>query len=370
MARPTAASSTRFRRVLIIKPSSLGDIIHALPVLAAIRQAHPQAHVAWLANTTFAPLLDGHPLLDEVIPFDRRHYGRMLRSPRALRDFIRFLWQLRNRRFDLVLDLQGLFRSGILTWATGAHVRLGFADAREGAYAFYSQRIPGSRKDCHAVEMNLLAAEALGLPAGPPTFPLGLLPGDLETARQLLAAVGGRPIDRFTAVVPGARWDTKRWPMSRLAAVIDRLHAQGGAPCVLLGAPDDRTEAEQIIAHARTKTRIVNLVGRTSLRQLAATLALADLVLCHDSGPMHIAAALNKPIVAIFGPTDPARTGPYCQTARIAALPLPCRPCLRRQCPLQHHDCMQKLDIETVLSLIQAARTDTAAHHTTAPAHT
>jgi heptosyltransferase I len=338
-------------RVLIVKPSSLGDIVHALPVLAALRRQYPRAHIAWLASRAFAPLLEGHPLLDEVITFDRRHYGRMLRSLSALGAFLRFVRRLRSSRFDLVLDLQGLFRSGFLAWATGAPLRFGFADARELAWLFYTGRVPGRRRTHHAVDLNLRLAAALGLPADAPTFPLGLHAEELAAARRLLASAPGRPVEQFTAVIPGARWETKRWRADRLASLLDRLHADGYGPCVLLGAPDDREFSDEILAAAAT--RPIDLVGRTSLRELAAVLALARLVICHDSGPMHIAAALAKPLVAIFGPTNPARTGPYCQSARIIQLPLECVPCYARRCPLGHHNCMQQLELETVLAAVR-----------------
>lgn len=339
------------RRILIIKPSSLGDVLHALPILAGLRAAYPRAHIAWLVSTTFAPLLEGHPLLDEVIRFDRRRYGKMLRSPRSLADFLGFVRRLRRHRFDLVLDLQGLFRSGFLALASGARRRVGFAEARELAGVFYSQRVRCERADRHAVDKNLCLARAVGLPVDAAAFPLALRADELAAARGLLSDAAGRPLDAFVAVIPGARWEAKRWRPERLARLIDRLHQEGLPPCVLLGAAGDRAFADQLIGFRRTP--VADLVGRTSLRELAAVIALADLVICHDSGPLHIAAALNKPIVAIFGPTSPARTGPYCQAARVVSLPLECAPCYQRQCPLGHHDCMQQLDIETVLNNVR-----------------
>lgn len=357
---PTPAFAAA-QRILIIKPSSLGDVVHALPVLAGLRNAYPQAHIAWLIGNSFAPLLEKHPLLDEVIRFDRRRFGRMLQSPRIFAEFLGFVRQLRRRRFDLVLDLQGLFRSGFLAYASGARRRVGFADTREFAWLFYSQRIAPSQttgsaatQDVHAVDKNLSLARALGLPVDPPIFPLGLGPDELAAARQLLVTAAGRALDRFTAVIPGARWETKRWRAERLAELIDRLAADDLPPAVLLGSPDDRAFADKILALRQTS--VIDLVGHTSLRQLSALLSLADLVVCHDSGPMHIAAALGKPLVAIFGPTNPVRTGPYGQTCRVVALPVPCAPCYKRRCPLGHHNCMQQLDVEMVLRNVRELR--------------
>ncbi len=350
MATTPTPPVARAERILIIKPSSLGDVVHALPVLAALRAAHPHAHVAWLVSTSFAPLLEGHPLLDEVIPFDRRRYGRLWRSPRILTDFLRFVWRLRRRRFDLVLDLQGLFRSGLLARATGARRRIGFAAARECAWAFYTQRVACPASAVHAVDRNLCLARAAGLTVATPQFPLALRAAELDHARALLVEKGAT---RFLAVIPGGRWPSKLWRMDRLAALIDRLAADGLPPVVLLGGPDDRALADDLRRGCRASA--IDLVGQTSLRTLAAVIALADLVICHDSGPMHIAAALDKPIVAIFGPTNPARTGPVCRSARIVALPLDCAPCYRRTCPLGHHHCMEQLSIETVLAEVRKA---------------
>ena len=343
-----------YQRILIIKPSSLGDIVHALPVLAALRAAYPQAHIAWLAGTTFAPLLDNHPLIDEVIPFDRRRYGRMLQSPRILAEFVHFLSFLRRRRFDLVVDLQGLIRSGFMAWVCGAAHRIGFASARELAGLFYTRRVRCRQTVHHAVDKNCCIAAALGLDSNPPTFPLGLRPRETQAARALLGEAGCEAATGFTAVLLGARWASKRWRADRLAELIDRMHADGQPPCVLLGAAGDRESADAVVSHC--ESGVMSLVGRTTLRELVALLDLAELVVSHDSGPMHIAAALNKPLVAIFGPTNPRRTGPYSPMARVVSLGVDCAPCYRRTCPLGHHACMQALETDQVLAQVRELR--------------
>ncbi len=341
-------------RILIIKPSSLGDIVHALPVLAALRDAHPDAHIAWLVGDSFAPLLESHPLLDEVIRFDRARFGKMWRNPRIFLDFWRFVAEIRRKRFDLVIDLQGLIRSGLLSFFSGAGQRFGFADAREGARLFYSQRVRRPTSAEHAVEKNLSVARALGLKVGRPEFPLGLQPAERAAARELVAEAAGAPLESFTAVIPGARWETKRWPAERIAALIDRVHAGGLPRCVLLGGPGDRELADRVIAAC--DSGVIDLVGRTTLRQLAALIDLADRVVCHDSGPLHIAAALDKPTVAVFGPTNPAHTGAYSRAAVVVSHPIECAPCYRRVCPYQHHNCMRQLDVETVLAQVRGVR--------------
>lgn len=355
--------NTDARRILLIKPSSLGDIIHALPVLAALRRSRPDAHIAWLVGSSFAPILNGHPLLDEVIPFDRERYGKMWRNPAIFLEFWRFVAAIRRRRFDLVIDLQGLIRSGILAYFGGARARIGFADAREGAWLFYNQRVDCPAEAVHAVEKNLHVARALGLEVEPVEFPLPISDSERRAADDLLTAESGGGLPAFTAIVIGARWHSKLWPATRLAELIDRVHADGGPRCVLVGAPGDSDAARAIAADCRGPLSPVNLVGRTNLRQLVALLARAERVVCMDSGPMHIAAALNRPLAAIFGPTNPQRTGPYSRLARVARLPLACSPCYRRECPLGHHDCMQKLSVNQVYSHVRELTSSAGTAH-------
>jgi heptosyltransferase-1 len=349
------AAVRRARRILIIKPSSLGDIVHALPVLAGVRAVNPHAHVAWLAGSAFVGLLDQHPLLDEVIPFDRHRFGRMLRERAAAGAFLRFVRDLRERRFDLVIDLQGLVRSGFLSWACGAGRRVGFAEAREFGWVFYNRRVRSPRHAVHAVDRNRHVARQLGLPVDPPRFPLGLSGADHQAAAAQLVDAGLAPETPLLAIVPGARWVTKRWPAAHWAALLNQLHADGLPTPVILGGPGDRDFVDDMVASAAVP--VVDLVGATSLRELAALLARAALVVCHDSGPMHVAAALDRPLVALFGPTNPARTGPYAARARVVARDLDCMPCYRRQCPLDHHDCLRVLSVDVVARAVRESWT-------------
>jgi heptosyltransferase-1 len=340
------------QRVLIIKPSSLGDVVHALPVLAAARRAWPRAHVAWLVSRSYAPLLEGHPLLDEVILFDRRRYGHMWRHPGAALDLVRFVRALHGRAFDLVLDLQGLFRSALLAWVSGARRRVGFRTARELAPLFYSQRVDCDDGARHAVDRNLRVLASCGVAVRAAEFPLPVRPAEREAACRMLRESTGQPLESFTAISPGARWASKRWRSDRIAALIDALDERGMGPCVLLGTPEERKIGLEVAAACRRPP--IDLVGRTALRELVAVLSLAARVVAHDSGTSHLAAALGRPLVSLFGPTDPWRTGPYGPTVRIVARDVPCAPCLRRRCPLGHHDCMESLTPEAVVSEVLA----------------
>jgi len=352
--RRAALGRRRFRRILLIKPSSLGDLVHALPVLHGLRARYPGARIDWLAATSFAPLVEGHPEVAEVVRFDRRRFGRMLREPRVGLEFAGFLAELHRRRYDLVVDLQGLFRSGVLALATGAPVRIGFGNAREAAWLFYTHPLRPPAGQEHAVERNYAVAGLLGFDEMPPRFDLAVRPAERSRAATLLAEVEVSPAESFAAILPGARWETKRWPTARFAAVVDAL-AERGLRSVLLAGPDEAGLCRAVAERCRTAP--ADLAGRTGLRELIAVLERASVVLCHDSAPMHLAAALNRPLVAILGPTNPRRTGPYGPRATVLQADLPCAPCyLRRLSQCRHrHLCMQAVTVEEVLAAVERA---------------
>ena len=308
------------RRILIVKPSALGDVVHALPVLRLLRRRWPAARISWLVNSSFAGLLEGHPDLDEVIVFHRRLLGSLPKLSRRLAD----------GQFDLTLDLQGLFRSGWLAWQAGAPTRVGFAAAREGAGAFYSDLVADRGEDRHAVERNLDVAEALGCGRGPVDFDFGLTDADRSSTAPLL------PEGPFAVLLPGTNWATKRWPAESFAALVGPLRERFGLGSVVAGAGD----ADPLPGAA-------DLIGKTSLKQLVALLEKASLVVANDSGPMHVASALNRPLTVPFGPTNPARTGPYGRPDCVLRLDLPCGPCYSRTCV--HQSCLRWLTVNSVL---------------------
>jgi len=313
-------------RILIIKPSSLGDVIHALPTVNRIRQKYPQAHISWLVNDTFASLLQHSPIIDEIIPFERRRFGSLTQLPR----FGNFLGTLRSRRFDIALDLQGLLRSGIISWATRAPRRIGLSDAREGAGFFYNEIVKVPR--AHAVDRYLLTAQHLGCDSAPVEFPLGV-------SRSVTA-------EGLIAVNASARWSTKRWGDDKFAELIRRLPP---GRVVLTGSATEREQIDKIAQGRR------NLAGQTDLYQLAELYRRCQVVITNDSGPMHLAAAVGTPVVAIFGPTDPALTGPYGKQHVVLRAGIPCSPCFKDYCTNRvRMECMNLVTVEQVL---EATRT-------------
>ncbi|HPF39338.1 MAG TPA: lipopolysaccharide heptosyltransferase II [Phycisphaerae bacterium] len=336
-----------FRRILLIKPSSPGDIIHALPVLRGIRRRFPDATISWLIAKSFVNMLESETTLNEIIPFDRRHYGRLGRSWQSTRDFLNFMMDLRRKKFDLVIDLQGLFRSGFLAWGSRAKVRIGFQDAREMAWMFYTHRAPRDDAEKHAAERNFDVAAILGVDRAQPDFRIAVSTDDTTMARNLIRSrLGGD--QRYIVMAPSTRWPTKCWPAERFGQLAETLHQSSGLKTLLVGGHgdiEDGRAAEDAGAGAA-----INLCGYTTLRQLAALIDRASLVVTADSTPMHLAAAHARPLVALFGPTNPVRTGPYGRSRDVVRLELDCSPCYFRklkQCPHQHR-CMRDLSVAQV----------------------
>ena len=306
------------RRVAILKPSALGDIAHALPVLTALKGQWPAAAFTWVVNRAFAPLLEGHPDLAEVLPFDRAALGDWRRAAPSAH---RFAGELRRRRFDLVIDLQGLLRTGLMCAATGAPVRVGLRQSREGARHFYTHLIDAPA-GLHAVERNWRVAEYLGA-RGPKRFVLPDRPAEIIAARELLRHLP-RPV---VAVAAGSRWLTKRWPAEHFATLLNRT----AASAVLVGAADD------IDLHRRLSAKLTipftDLTGATPLPLLAALLREADAALANDTGPLHLAAALGTPCVAPYTCTSPARHGPYTSPGGGVPTRVGCAASYLRDCP-------------------------------------
>lgn len=336
--RPTDLRGLRPRRVCLIKPSSLGDVVHALPVLTSLRKLWPEAHLAWVVNRGLRGLLDGHPDLDRVIPFDR---ASLKLSPRGVVSVGRFLGGLRRERFDLAIDLQGLLRSGVMSLATGAPIRVGLADAREGSTHFYTHRVDSPSSESHAVDRLLEVARALGADVSRPEFRVPIGPDDAAWADETLKMVP-RPM---VAVNVGARWLTKRWPPSNFAGVARRAYVERGAGLVLVGAPEDRPLVDALKAELGP-IRALDLCGQTSLPRLAAVASRVDVFLSNDTGPLHLAAATGAKVLGVYTCTSPSKTGPYGPNARSVSSCVWCAPSFVKTCP--RLECMTELTPERV----------------------
>jgi lipopolysaccharide heptosyltransferase I len=301
----TSLDELRPENIALIKPSALGDVVHSLPVLHALRTRLPQARITWVINRSLEPLLIGHPDLNETLPFDRRG---------GLRGLVNLARELHRRRFDLVIDLQGLLRTGLMCAATRAARRIGLSSAREGSRWFYSDVV---RDDLglHAVDRYWRVAEALGAGDGPKRFvlPIARQARDWVDTLSTQYSVLRNSTAPLLVVASGSRWPTKRWP--HFAGLVNRAQRAFGGAAILVGSAEEislsRTVAAQISGPC------LDLTGRTRLPQLVALLDRADVVLANDSGPLHLAAALGRPVVAPYTCTKVAKHGPYGQVGAV-----------------------------------------------------
>lgn len=308
------------KRILLIKPSSLGDIVHTLPVVSAIKAQWPGSHMTWLVKRQWAGLVERVEGIDRVWLVDPTVASWVMQGQ-----------ALRAEQFDLAIDLQGLFRSGVLARLSGAPMRIGFANGREGSPWFYTHRVSVPDSDIHAVDRYLLLAAALGISLPrQPRFAFRMLDEDLTAVRELFQHHGCSIDKPWVAMSVGARWLTKRWPLTSFAAVADHLYESHRAPVVIIGGADDQLDADRL--QSLMKRPCINLSGEVPLRCLPALLSKATVMITNDSGPMHIAAACGVPVVAMFGPTSATRTGPYGPGHHVLTGQISCSPCFSRVC--------------------------------------
>ncbi len=329
-------------KILIVKPSSLGDVVQALPVLRLLKKHDPANQVYWWLAAELTPLLEGDPDLAGLFPFYRKGW----RSPFYWLRLARTLRQIRKLSFDWVIDLQSLARSAAISWLARGSLTIGLDDPREGAEAFYDIAVPRQSYLTHAADWYLDVLRALKVPVDqnftwfPPRHNI------VADLRNKWAVENSR----WIVVHPGARWTNKRWPIEYYAETVARLgQSEPEMRFAILGGGSDM-DLGKIIAQS-LPGRCLNLTGQTSLPEMIEWIRLADLMITNDTGPMHVAAAMKKPLIALFGPTEPHRTGPYHQLENALQHPLPCVPCMKPQCSNpQPLACLQNINPNTVVA--------------------
>lgn len=333
-------------KILILKPSSLGDVVQALPVLRLLKLHFPDARIHWWLAADLLELLRGDPDLAGIYPFERKRW----QFPWHWDEAVQSIRQMRQERFDYVIDLQGLARSGVVAWLARGQVTIGLDEAREGARTFYDIRVARPSPLTHAIDWYLEVVRQMKAPVH---WNFTWLPRRDGAAEALLRKWPRAAEGRWIAVQPGARWVNKRWPAEHYAEVIRRITSeQEGIRVAILGGRDDRDLGEQL-ARANS-ARCLNLAGQTSLSEMVEWIRKSDLLISNDSGPMHVAAALGKPVVAIFGPTEPRRTGPYGQIDRVVRRSLPCAPCLKDTCHnVRWLECLRTISPDVVFEQVR-----------------
>lgn len=330
-------------RLLVIKPSSLGDVIHAFPAVDMLRRrlGSELESLTWVVNDSLAGILEMYPGVDRIVKFPRSQIWH--RDARRA-----FLEDLRRERYDVSIDFQGLLRSGLMSWASRAPRRIGFSNGRECSPWFYTEKYAPVALRRHAVDKNGDLVRQAFPGWGELTVPkLNVGERWLAEAEGLLAdCEGGGPV---LAVGCSSRWASKNWPPVFFAAVLDALKKRRGDVRIwLLGSPDERELCERVVSACKV-ARPLNLAGKSKMMGLVGLLCKSDALLTNDSGPMHIAAALSKPCVALFGATDPKLTGPYGDGLHtVIRSGCPKSPCFRKQCPVKGVECSGWTDAETV----------------------
>ncbi len=352
MRKLAARQNTEPQRILIVRRSSMGDIVHTMPLLVALRRRFPKAYIAWLVDYRFAEVLEGHKCLDEVITI-RRYSGR---QPLAVaQEICRVRTQLQQHTFDWTLDPQGLLKSGLMCYLSGAPRRIGFTDDHEASRLFVNERIPTSG-DTHAVLRALLMAQYLGCPVEPIEyqFPIGeeaeRWVGEFFVENRLtVGGAGGHQNRPVIGLNIGARAIHRLWPAEHFARVGEILQTDLGMQTVLIGSPSEVDMAKKIEQLARVD--ITSAVGQTTMKKLASVLRRCTVVISSDTGPLHMAVAVGTAVVGLYGAADPNKTGPFGDKHIVLTSSLPCSPCVNKP-TCADYPCMRQIKPEAVAEAV------------------
>ncbi|MBN2331872.1 MAG: lipopolysaccharide heptosyltransferase II [Deltaproteobacteria bacterium] len=333
-------TSEHIAKIMIRTTNWLGDAVMTTPAMAQIRASFPEAEIVVIANPLVAQLFTCHPDCDRVLIFDKRS------KDRGITGFLRFSQQLRREQFDLALLFQNAIEGALMAFLAGIPRRGGYPTDGRMLLINYRSPMTTATKELHHTDYYLQMLAGLGLEGSRPPLRLASTEMELQQAHEILG--GGR----WIAINPGASYGSaKRWFPERFAAVADQLAEKHQARIVLIGGP-----GEQQIGHdiaIKMEQPVLNLIGKTSVRDMIAAISCCSLIITNDSGPMHVAAAVGTPIVAIFGPTDHTTTSPLTTDFTLIRKPTPCAPCLLRQCP-KDHQCMTAITADEVFAAADA----------------
>lgn len=334
--------------ILIVKLSAIGDVVHSLPVVEVLKKNFPNARIDWLVEEEASKIIDGHSAVDHVVVSRRKSWQRRLlrggQCKSVIREILQFSKELRSWKYDLVIDLHGLFKSGILTGLSRGKRKIGMSGATEGGWLFYNERPISVNYNQHAIDRYLKVTEYLKCKSNNSwNGDIFVFKSDKRFIDDVLNTndLWERP---FIAVNPVARWETKLWEPERFAALADRLRDDLSCDVVFTGSGHDRVIIEYISKMMKKKP--INMAGQTSLKELAYLYTRCKTLVTTDTGPMHIAAAMGCRVVALFGPTAPLRTGPYGEGHEIIRADIECSPCFKKRC--KHMTCMKDITVDMV----------------------
>ncbi len=338
-------------RVLIIKPSSLGDVLHAFPAVWMLADNLKNPQIDWMVHPAFKELLEYHPAVNRTIIFQRKELGSFKKFTPA---FTKLLKEIRRTKYDLVIDLQGLIRSAFFAKTARCRHIAGFDAPKEKiSKLFYSHKFTVPPEYKHAIERNCsLVSQLLDIPMAPQVRTLPVIGKFAGSAKKLLDKAGIKPDRQCIGIVPGARWESKCWPPGFYAEVINKTaKANPETSFIILGSPQFE-EAGKKVNSLTSNAQVANLTGKTGIGELVELVRRCGGIVCNDSGPMHIAAMLKIPVFAMIGPTNPERTGPYGPEHHVFLPDLGCIKCLKRYCPKETIECHSRISPDEVVNKI------------------
>jgi heptosyltransferase-1 len=340
------------KSILIIKLSAIGDVVHTLPLLEVLRKNFPEARIDWVVEEESSQIIDTHEGIDNVIISRRKSWQKRLLKGRegfaVFGEVIQFFKELRSNKYDLVIDLQGLFKSAILIGLSKGKRKIGPNWGREGSQLFLTERPFFAEADSHAVDKYLKVAEYLGCEKDSWKGHIPIKKSDMRSIDKYLDDKGVKD-QRLVAINPFAKWTTKLWEPERFAALADRMQRELGCSIIFTGSRQDRALIDEIMERMQEKS--TNLAGNTTLKELAYLYSKCQLLVTTDTGPMHIAAAMDCPVVALFGPTAPWRTGPYGKGHTVIRDEIECSPCFNKKC--DHVSCMRNISVDKVFEKVK-----------------
>lgn len=339
----------QIERLLILKVSAMGDIVHASPVAAALKRAYPHLKIGWVVEDRHAGVIEGSPCIDRLHQIRCQLIYSQPLSRAGWRAFRTLMREIRAERYQIALDLQGLFKSAIWGVLGGIPIRLGGHRMREGTWLLMKRLPIPDLPDQHVVLQYLEATRWLGVAQPTPVeFPLFIPDEARRSAQAKLAQLGA--MGAFISINPSAGREWKRWDIAKFAELSDRIETEWGVPVVFIGGPGDKPLEQQLSALKRRPLR--SLIGQTSLKEAMAIVEMSAVHVCGDTGTAHIAAAFGVPCVGLYGPTNPDRTGPFGQRERVLYKRPLCRRCPPDRCI--RRECLQWITVDEVLQRVAA----------------
>ncbi|MBU1055497.1 MAG: glycosyltransferase family 9 protein [Proteobacteria bacterium] len=345
---------TDVKNILIIKLSSIGDVVHALPFLEAIRQCFPASKIDWLIEEEASQVISGHPSINQIIVSGRKRWQKEIFEPskfiKTSSDIIKFYKDVRLSSYDVVIDLQGLFRSGVLAAISKGKRKIGMSGSREGASFFLKELPVPVSYEQHAIDRYLKVASYLGCNTDTVKGEIPVFEQDKNLIDNLL----GSQIENknIIAVNPIAKWKTKLWEEDKFSKLASMLQKDLSCSIIFTGSKQDVPVIDGIMNKMDSKDRTINFAGRTSLKELAYLYSKCSVLVCTDTGPMHIASAMGCKVVSLFGPTSPLRTGPYGKGHKVIRSDKDCSPCLKKEC--DNTACMKNITVTEVFDAVMS----------------